>query len=282
MKKIKKLLLLTCLSVSIFACDDSRDTNQDAEDIVGFDKKAMVSVTPDVLSGDVNEGDVITYTINMDKAVTVNVGFVAVLKGGTADAADITLGSATISKYNTSTTISVSINDDSFPEFDETAIITIEADGVTSGYSVHPDSNIPNYSYNIISPVDPSDLIVGLEWDTTSAPDIDMVSFNGTTEWDNQATGDHPEVKNLVWGVDPDGTYFLGIDPYEVEAGVASFSYKWTLGQPDGSITVIEGTFDYENRDTIYTTAASAALGSTIYLLVQVEKTGTTYVATGL
>ena len=283
MKNIKKLLLLSFLSVSIFACDDARESNQDAEPIGSLNSKAMVSITADVASGDVTEGDVITFGINMDKPVSVNVGYVAVLKGGTANDADVTLGSATISKFSTTASISVTINADSFPELDETAIITIEADGPTSGYSVHPDSNIPNFTYNILSPVSPTDLMVGLEWDNVSAPDIDMVSFYGTVEAGVTATGDMPEVGNLILGSNPDGTYFLGIDPYEVEADVTSFDYKWTFGQPDGSVSVIEGTFDYENRDTVYTTGTSAALGgSTIYLVVQVEKTATTYVATSL
>lgn len=282
MKKIKILLLLTCcLSLGFFSCDDNRQAIEESEEVGALNNKAMVSINSNVTSGDINEGTVVEYTINFDKPVSANVNFVAVLKGGTAGENDVDLGSAQLARYGTSTTLSITIENDLIPENDETAIITIEAASPSSDYFVHPNSNIPDFNYNIKSPVDPNDLIVALEWDIDAASDLDMFSVSAVNgPWDQQWTGDYPEVKNLVWGVDPDGTYYLGIDPYSVENDVTEFWYKWSLGQPDGTVTVIEGVFDYENRNTVYT-IDSATGGTASYRLVTVTKTGTTFVAAG-
>ena len=281
MKNFKNIFYVSVLSLALFACDQEK-ANIDAEGPGSTSNKSTVTATPDNTGGDVNEGDVVTFSITLDKPQSSAVGFEAILVGGSGSADDVVLGSSRVGSYATGTSITVEFAADLIPENDETVIVKIVPDGVVSGYFVSNPDNLGEYTYNVKSPVDPDDLIVALEWDTVAAHDLDMFSVSAANgAWDQQWTGDHPEVKNLIWGVDPDGTYYLGIDPYDVEAGVDSFWYRWSLGQPDGTITVIEGMFDYANRDTAYT-IDSATGGTPSYRLVTIEKAGLNFAATGL
>ena len=280
MKNLMKFLSLAFVAALVFSCD-AEEASQTPAGIGSDTYKPTVSVTAD-MTGDVDEGMAATFTLNTDRAIAYDIFFTAVLVSGDATDSDLVIGSARLPKYSTTTDLVVDFNADGVPELDETAVITIQPDGVDSNFWVNDASDFGTYSYTIKSPVDPNDLIVALEWDLERSHDLDMFSVSAQYgAWDQQWTGDHPEVKNLIWGVDPDGTYYLGIDPYDVEDGVTEFWYRWSLGQPDGTVTVIEDMFDYANRDSVYE-IDSATSGTPSYRLVTVEKTGTTFVATGL
>ena len=183
-----------------------------------------------------------------------------------------------MSKYTNETTITFTVADDGIPEIDETAIIKIEPDGADSEFWIIPNNTLPEFSYTLKSPVHPENLVIAAGWDADAADDLDFFIFNEAEgPWDYSASSDNPEIAS-IWGSDPDGVYYLGFDPYDVSE--AEFAYSFIMGSPNGSVNTITGTFDYENRDSVYQTMDFQ--GTTVYLLVKVVKTGTTYVATPL
>ena len=279
-KNIVKIFSIVALGTVLFSCDPEK-ANQDSAAIGSESYKPTLTVTTDFVGNEVNEGETITYNLTTDKVLEFDISVKVILESGTASEADVVLATGVITKFTNLATLTATFPEDGIPEVDETAVIKVVADGVASEFWVVNYETLPAFNYTIKSFVNPDDFMVALEWDYDAASDFDMFSISQANgPWDSAATGDTPESKNLIWGVDPDGTYFLGIDPYDVEPGVTSIDYKFSLGSPDGSVTVIEGTFDYENRDTVYDTQVVS--GTTVYLLVQVVKTGTTFVSTSL
>src|SRR5690606_22040 len=214
------------LLAMVFTSCDPRTNDVDPSDLGSTDHYPTITVTPSVSNGStVTEGSSITFDISMDRSIDENIDFVATLVSGTVGENDIVLGSGRVAAYSTTTSVTVNIIDDSYPEIDENATIKIEAADDSSDFWLNPQTVLSNYDYTIQDPVNP-DLIVVLEWDYDAAPDLDMFAFNSVLgAWDYAATADTPEIKNIVWGSDPDGTYYIGIDPYEVTPGVALIDY---------------------------------------------------------
>lgn len=280
MKNIIKIFTAVLAGFVVTSCDVN--DREDVSDIGTTDNKPVISIT--TADSGAAEGNSVTIMITSDKPISNDIRFQASVTGGTVSEGDYSLSSESfaLSKYTTSTELTVTFAADEMPELQENIEVSVNLyGGAANDFLVHESSTKEaTFTFDVDNVVDPNDLIVALEWGE-NASDLDMFSFDGTYgEWDVQWTADHPEIKNLIWGSDDDGTYYLGIDPYEVAPGADTFDYKWSLGQPDGSVTIIEGTFDYTNRDTVYTTGNYQ--GTTAYLLVQVVKTGTTFVATPL
>jgi len=281
MKLLNKFLLLAMLSV-VFAC------NSDDEELAGQEYKPTVSITASAPTGNVDEGTSITYSLSFDKPINHPISFVATLVSGVAGANDVELGVTTIPANVTTGSLTVDFIADLVPELPESAVIKIEGGSEDSKYYINPASQLPNYTYSIISPVSATDLAVALEWDYDTVSDIDLYAFSEANgPWELAATGDTPEVKNIILGSEPDGTYLLGIDAYSlttgVETGVTSFDYNFIFGTPDGSVTNVSGTYDYENQDATYDVLAWPSNPVTfVYILLEVEKTGTNYVFTQL
>ncbi len=267
------------MSLLIVGCDAEK-ADQEPSELGSTAYKPTLVITPSVASGNVEEGSQITFTLTTDRVIEFDINFKATLMSGTASEDDIDLGTIKLAKFTNSAVLTVKIADDMIPEIDETAVIKIEPDGVDSEFWIIPNNTLPTFSYTIKSPVHPENLVIAAGWDGDAAPDLDFFIFNELEgAWDNSASSDNPEIAS-IWGSDPDGVYFLGFDPYEVEDGVDSFEYSFIMGSPDGSVNTISGTFDYENRDTAYTTMDYD--GTTVYLLVKVVKNGLNYVATPL
>ena len=268
------------MSLLIVGCD-AEQADQDPSEIGSTKYKPTLTITPSVASGDVAEGTAITYQLSTDKIMEFDINFKASLVGGTASGADFELGTGVIGKFKNNTTITVEILDDMIPENDETAIIKIEADGLDSEFWIIPNNTLPEFSYTIKSSVNPTDLVVALEWDAGAASDLDMWTFSEAgVAWSNAATSDNPEVGVSVEEADDDGVYFVGFDPYDVNSGVESFEYSFHIGTPDGTVKTISGTFDYAARDEAYDTMEYQ--GTVVYLLLKVVKTGMNYVVTAL
>jgi hypothetical protein len=284
-KNIVKIFSIVTLGTVLFSCEPEM-ANQDVSAIGSQSYKPTLTVTSDLVGNIVNEDESVTFTLTTDKILAYNVSYKVILESGTASEDDVVLSTGTIARNTNSTTLTVSFPNDSYFEADETAVLKVVADGVASEFWVLNYDSLPAFNYTIKDFVNPDDFVVQLEWDYEAASDLDMFCFKSpATSWDSAATGATPEYKNLIWGANPNGTYYLGIDPFDVEPGVTSIDYKYTLRSPNGSVTVIEGTFDYANRDTAYTTATYApgtTGATTVYLLVQVVKTGTTFVSTSL
>lgn len=281
MKNIKFLLYTLLLSFLIIGCD-AKSGDQDPSEVGSSDYKPTLTVTPSVQSGNVDKGTTITYTLSVDKPMEFDIYFKASLIGGTASERSVELGTTKLARYTNQTEITVDIVDDGLPEKDKTALIRIEADGLDSEFWIIPNNTLPEFNYTIKSLINPTDLVVGLGWDEDDAEDMDMFVFSDEEgPWSYAATSDNPEVTNVIWGNEPDGVYFIGFDPYDVNSGVESINYTFYIGTPDGTISTIAGAFDYINRDTAYEIKEWVD-GTVVYLLLKVVKTGSSFVVTSL
>lgn len=277
MKNIKFILYSLLMSLLIVGCDAEK-ADQEPSTVGSTAYKPTLTITPSVASGNVEEGSEITYTLSTDRVIEFDIYFKATLLSGTTSEDDIELGTVKLARYTNSATLTVGIADDGIPEIDETAVIKIEPDGVDSEFWVLPNNTLPTFNYTIKSIVHPENLVIAAGWDANAADDLDFFIFNQVEgPWDYSASSDNPEIAS-IWGSDPDGVYFLGFDPYDVTDDVVEYSF--IMGSPDGSVQTITGSFDYENRDTTYTTMDFQ--GTTVYLLVKVVKNGLNYVATPL
>lgn len=270
------------MSLLIVGCDAEK-AEQDPSEVGSTKSRPILTVTPSIPNGNVEEGQTITFTISIDRAIANDINFKASLVGGTATEADVELGDlVTIASYDTETTITITIVDDMIPEDDETATIRIEPAGVDSVFWISPHNTLPEFNYTIKSSVNPTDLVVALAWDGDVAPDMDMFVFNEIDgPWSLAASDDNPEVTNVILGDEPDGAYYIGFDPYDVNSGVETLDYSFIIGTPDGAIKTISGTFDYSNRDDTYQVMEWVD-GTVVYLLLKVVKDGLNYVVTPL
>lgn len=119
----------------------------------------------------------------------------------------------------------------------------------------------------------------------TETDDIDMFGIfdNAGTlvDWLLAGSSANPEVFLLDKapyvsgeGGSPDGTYYIGIDPYEVIGD--SFDYVMLVGHPDQKIEQFSGKFIMANRDS-YTKDFFAYWGVDSYRILEVVKTGETF-----
>lgn len=281
MKKYIYLFFIGLLSITLVNCD-VETSSVDPTDIGGTEQLVIPTITPDVAGGEIAEGSTITFDIEFDKSVRQTVTWIPVVVGGSASEDDVDLSdTGVVNPYRTSASLSVPVLDDGIPEENQTITIQLQPISVESGYWISPEFDNPTFTYTIVSPVDPDDLIVAMEWDFDASHDMDMFAFSEVNgPWDSAATGDIPESKNMVWGVDPDGTYFLGVDPFDIQDGATVIDTKFSFGQPNGQIDVFEHAFDVVNRDAVYMT--DDYNGTTVYLLFRIEKVGTEFTITEL
>ena len=83
-----------------------------------------------------------------------------------------------------------------------------------------------------------------------------------------------------IWLSDPVGTYYVNI----MNWGEPNFDYKFSLGHPDGTVQVIENTFESDNLGK-YTNDNWLAWGGSGYdsfRVLKVVNDGTKFVVTEL
>jgi len=276
-----KVLGILVLLAAITSCETAK---QDVEPIISPDNNPKVTFVG-AGSTTVAEGDTLEYVINIDKTIDRAITFTPTIKGGTADADDYTIEPVVLQPYTKQAKLLIIANEDSNPESEvETVQFEIGVNSITDRYLVHPSTTKPTVTISITNVNDPTLLTVMFEWPDHNT-DIDMVVWSDTEEypltaWSAQgATAGNPEFDKSIWLTDPVGTYYVSIIDYNADP----FDYKFTLGLPDGTVQVIEGTFDTTDYSK-YTEDKWTEWGGEIssYRLLKVENDGETFTITEL
>ena len=278
MNYINKLMTICVLGVALISCEaEKRD--QDVSGVGSTEDKPTASIVADVSTGEIEEGNAVTYTITLDKPIIYPVSFSASLNSTEADADDVELGGTTLQPYSTEGIITVQFTEDMWPEINEGAEIVIAPNNVQDAGSLLNGDFSKTFSYTIQNVNSTEALTVALKWNQEQADDIDMVLLDANgNELAYQATGDYPEINEFIPTAAPDGIYYISIQPYAVFT--PQWEYTFAFSEPNGEVTTFSGVFDGENLDA-YTADMSPTLGE-VYRLAKIVKDGADFTITQL
>lgn len=243
---------LTLLVAVLASCDTA---SQEVEPVVSPDGYPMATFSTDFTGTEVNEGDVITYSVVFDKPIDRSVTFQVTPTDGDAEGdVDYVATPGVVQPYTTEAEISIAFTADDDPEAAETLSFEIGATSLADKYLVHQDVVNPTNAVTINSVNDPTLLTIKFEWDVDPHDlDLDLVTaagfFDGDTlsAWGTGGAGSgNPEFDYSIWLADPVDVYFVSMMDWG--AGMP-FNYVLTLGLPNGTNQIIEGSF---NPETAY------------------------------
>lgn len=274
-KLIYNIIGLAILIAGVVGCDQA---SQEASPIVEPDDSYPVATfTTDFTGSSITEGDTITYTITLNKPINHDLRFEATIHDGTADDHDIIAESVTITAYDTEAVMDIIFVADDYPEVSETINIEIGITDLAMKYLVHPSTTNPVLDLTVNNYNDPGSLTVALEW-ATEDDDIDLfIISEDYGAWAAAASSDNPEITTGLWTIDPDGNYFITLDPYHVEG--SSFDYILSIGHPDGDVEFFEGTFDMTDLAS-YTQDYFAPWGMWTYRIATAVNSGGSFTVT--
>lgn len=244
---------LTLIATVLVSCD-YRTAEQDVMDTVSPDGYPVATFSTDFTGTEITEGDTILYTVVFDKTIDRAVTFRVTQTDGDAmelddhDHGDYVATAGVLQPYTLETEVSLVVLADDDPEDAETLSFEIGATTVADKYLVNQSVVNPTHALTVNNLNDPTLLTIKFEWDNDN--DYDLVTGAGFSDGDTiagwgsgGATGANPEFDMSIWLADPTGDY----SAYILEWGYGeSFSYELTLGLPDGTNQVIEGSFDPE------------------------------------
>lgn len=231
----------------------------------------------------VTEGDQMIIDVVLDKPLEWSVSFDVVDITGTADDHDYVVSGGEIAAFAKSTQIVIDFSKDELVEETENLSFAIEIhDDLAKKYLLNPETTYPSFEVDVNNSFNPNWLTINFSW--AGDDDFDIVTWSDTesyplTEWGaGGATGANPEIDNSIWLADPAGTYYVNV----MDWGVGAFDYTFTIGHPDGTMQVINGTFTGEYDS--YVNDAWTAWGGSYpsYRLLQVENDGEKFVVTEL
>jgi|WetSurSiteA1Bulk_404760.scaffolds.fasta_scaffold00460_10 hypothetical protein len=272
---IYNLAALALAVGSLISCDAP---DQEVSPVISPDTKPMATFTANMSTTSVEEGDTLILTITTDKMIERALTFAPIIEGGTADELDYTIvgsagTSAVLAPYTNSIQMLIIFTEDNFPEVSEDLQLEIGVYSIAEKYLLHPDYENLALDLTITNKNDPTALTIAFGWPNHDE-DIDLFSFFGTEAWGAAASSDNPEIDRSIWTTDPDGTYYSGIDPYDVTGD--PIEYTVSLGYPDGTVEFLTGTFDPQNLDA-YTQDYFEPWDIYTYRILEIEKTGETY-----
>jgi hypothetical protein len=267
------------------SCDMLRTAEQDVTDVISPDKNPTVTYTANVSGGSVTEGQKFIYTITLDKPIDRALTFSATQTGGTAIAdEDFVVSPVVLQPYSTEAKLEIEIIEDDYPEIEETASFEIGIFGIAERYLINPSSTNPvSLDLKLVNKNDPGKLTIAFEWPNHNV-DLDIVIWSDTeeypmTEWgDAGATGNNPEIDKSIWLADPPGTYYVNIMDWDEDP----FSYKFSIGHPNGTVQFIDGTFDRTKVTYINDVWTAWGGGYDSFRVLKVVHSGTSFTVTKL
>lgn len=280
MKRYNKLYIL---GLALVSCILPSCYDEEVAEIVSPDDYPTVTITSDLVGNEVHEGDVVTYTISMDKMRTYNTPIALHIIDESSDHL-IDFEDVTIPAYSTEATIEVTFTDDGLPSTEEETIkYEIACFSDAAKYLLNSESSYIAEELTIKNTNDPEALTIVFDWSTSD--DMDIVTWANTatdpmTPWGaDGATGDQPEIDKTIKLADPVGTYYASF--LDWDAGV-KFDYTLTIGHPDGKVEILNGTFDGTDTDQ-YTSDVWPMWGDpNAYRIIEVENDGSEFVVTHL
>lgn len=261
---------------------------QEVAPVTDASKYPTVTIEP---AGDYStstEGDVLVYNITVSAMVKHSVGFgVDLTEESLVEGEDYEVSGGTLAAYSLSTTISIHLLSDGWPEIGEAFVFTISSDADPFwNWQLNANSDRESGNSMVMNVNDPNALTVAMKWDDPEGiTDFDMLVESETVDpvfegsWSaDGATGNNPEIDLSIRNDDPDGpydgVYYVGVDPFDVPEGDIHFEVR--VGYPDGSVDIFEGTFNIANTDN-YVTDTFTAWGIPMYRLIKVTKNGNSY-----
>jgi hypothetical protein len=146
--------------------------------------------------------------------------------------------------------MTITVLEDDFPEPTEKLALEIGAFDIADNWQLNPASDVEAVNLDLTNVNQEGVLTIAISWPNHD-DDLDMYIFSATIndDWggNDGATGNNPEILTSLWPSDPNGTYYVGIDPYHLEA--SSTPYTFHIGFEDGTVQTITGVFDASNLD---------------------------------
>ena len=240
------ILGVFAILIALTSCDE-----QDVAAIISTDNYPTATFTTDFTGNQVVEGDIIKYTITLDRPCEHDLSF-SLKTSGTADENDVTYPeSVTIPAYETTADFVIEFTVDNIPE-DETKTFSFELGEfeLETRYFLKPTTVNPKMDLTLVSKNDPDALTVFVEWDNGDDDwDLMIIDEEGADEWTGWAgaTGANPEI-TLLANTTADGTYYAELDPYDIVNSVVNFNIS--IGKPDQTNQFFTFTYEAENADT--------------------------------
>ena len=267
------ILGLVLIVMALVSCDQA---SQDVEPVIDPGTYPVATFTTSFTGSTVTEGDTIKYTISVDKQLDRALTFDVKLTGGTADEHDIiTNAPVVLAPYTSEIELYIIIARDNFPEVTETLEMEIGVFGIAEKHLLNPSTVNPKPSVSITNYNRPDRFTIALGW-TTVKDDLDLFAISADYgDWGLAGSSDNPEIMMDIWPDDPDGVYYITIDPYHVYQ--PTVNYTFSIGHPNQTVQFFSGVFDYTNRNTAYTIDYFAYWGVNTYRLLEVTNSGGTF-----
>jgi hypothetical protein len=248
------------------------------------DNYPEATLTSDASGSELTEGDVVTYTLALDKPLEHNITFEVTMDSTTtAGHSDYSIpDEIVIPAYYKEVTFTLTATEDAMPELDEVIAFNIAVNYLGTRYTLKPETSSFNEKFTIKNKLNGA-LTVGMTWtDDHDDYDVYMIDEIGAGDpngwgydWSGfqAATGAYPEVMvfnpvaGLPWDL-VDGVYYVDVDPYDVVNSTSKLEFA--IEHPDGKLEFIDVDFDvdkYNNNEYPMVWAASVlkmtASGST-------------------
>lgn len=279
--KFKLLIFIAFVAITAISCNE----NDEPEPIISTEDYPTATFAINKTTVSEKDGLVI-ITITTDKMLKSGITFSAEQIGGTAVLhEDYEIVDATVAPFSNVAKLLVQFTNNVLPEVAKTLQLQITTPSLANRYLLNPTTVLPSYSINITNYNDPTLLTVVFGWNTDD--DMDMVVMSDTPTYPLEpwgtggATGANPEVDKSIWLADPVGTYYVSLIDWDQEV---TFNYTFTVGYPDGTFKVFNGTWNPANAGNyvadIFT--ASGFGDPNAYRLLKVVNDGTKFVVTAL
>ncbi len=248
--KIKnvKLLCLAIIMLSSYGCSNK----QDVAPIQDPTNYPLVTITPMEDYSNITEGDVLEFTIEVDKFFDQDIDFsVVVNETSTGREQDISVEGGTFVAFTQSTSIVIEILADNYPEVDESYSMEISAaEDKSYNFQLSPNSDVEQLDFTVANVNTADVLTLGAYWEDDH-DDWDMYLFDSDgNQMDGYegATGSDPEIiEGIIDNNTTDGVYDILLDAYDVENEVTTF--ELSIAKPNGDVEVIITTIDLSSDE---------------------------------
>lgn len=228
------------------------DPEQEVSPVIDASQKALVSITrtDDGTGSAIVEGDVLEFEITTSKMLKNSVDFAAILtEGSGVDESDFEVEGGVLNPFTTKTTMSITVLNDGFPELGEKLEFEIGAFDIAQNWILSPESDIEEVSLDVANVNEAGVITIALSWPNHD-DDLDLYIYSVAADdfWGSSAGSDNPEITTALWPSDPNGTYYVGFDPYHLDG--EGTDYTISIGFEDGTVQIFNGRFELADIDT--------------------------------
>ncbi|VAX36597.1 hypothetical protein MNBD_UNCLBAC01-1185 [hydrothermal vent metagenome] len=279
MKKsiIYKLLAIIFIVSALSSCVES----QEVEPVQSTADYPVATFNTDADLSNIKKGDVIVYTITMDKMMNTDITFgIRVGADSEADESSFEVSGGVMDAFAKETTLNITVLQDNFPEVDKSMAIEVGAFDLGTRFLLNPTTSNPKIATQLVNVNDPDALTVNFGWDDPEhETDLDLLVISELYgSWSTAATSANPEIDLSVTNDDDDDIFYFGFDPFDVPNEVTNYTVR--VGHPNGTVEVFEGVINKSTITNDFIADDFAAWGIPSYRLIKVIKTGDNYVVT--